>query len=134
MRYTVKDFEQEEFRETVKEADLILAVDRFDPDREAIVYGLDSLLEIQETGRARYLKQIKIHISFSEKTTELEYVIAAMQVLKGKDDYRRARQMAKAKGLKQADTAELVKILMSFAKKDSSGNAGKWGFGKSSEK
>jgi len=83
----VHALELPEVRETLKHADVIFGVD-VDSEREFVVYGKEVLQRIVASNEGKMLRVARVELD--QDTHELEYLLAAVRVLRGHDDYQDA--------------------------------------------
>jgi hypothetical protein len=91
----VKAIEQAEVRDSIKDADIILGVDNHTGE-EALFYGESMLKRIVRTDQAESAKVMRFGLDFS--MSELEYLCAAVMILKGSCCYRSGDQPPLVRG------------------------------------
>ena len=80
----VRQIASEETREQVKAADVVVGFDLL-TGGAAIFFGLDALKSIVKTQKTKRLTPIAFN--YDQSGDELEYLVAAVTVLKGRCDY-----------------------------------------------
>ena len=78
---SVHVLEQEKYRKLLKQADIIFASDVMDSNKQSIMYGKDKLEQIVGMSHGQRLSVLNFELDF--ETSELEYLFAAIEVLKG---------------------------------------------------
>ncbi len=81
---SVHALETEEYRDRLKAAEVIMGVD-VDSGHEFLVFGRDCLQRIIDRNETESIAVVRV--SLDQDTDELEWLCAAVQVLKGRDEY-----------------------------------------------
>ena len=82
---SVHSLEIPEYREELRQADVIFGVD-VNSQREFLVYGRSALKRIIRSGQEILLRVVRVELD--QETDELEYLLAALHVLRGHHDYQ----------------------------------------------
>jgi hypothetical protein len=86
--YPLESIESPETRAAIREADLIFGFD-ISREKDVLIFGRQALKAIVESGAPTPLRIVRI--KYDQRTGDsLEYLVAAVRVLKGHDDYNQA--------------------------------------------
>lgn len=91
-------------RERFREADVIFGVNRARNRATVIMHGKARLEHVTKTGRPEGLKVLRF--SYDDRTSSLEYFVAACNVLRGGCDYRSTREIEEEKRQFEASLGE----------------------------
>jgi hypothetical protein len=76
-------------RQELRDADVILGMDVMSRS-VFLIYGQDVLEDLARTGEARHLRVLRIGLD--QETEELERLVALVETVKGRHDYRGGEQ------------------------------------------
>lgn len=79
-------------RESFKDADVILGIDRGRGGHEIVMSGRSRIEHVAKLGRAEPLRVLRL--SFDSRTSSLEYFVAACNVLRGGCDYKSTKDLS----------------------------------------
>ena len=81
-------FDVPALRRDIAKSDVVMLVDRNDPDHKTCVYGRALLRKVIESGKSVRVGVSSITIDFRPQYDDLEVVLAMVQVEKGRDEYQ----------------------------------------------
>jgi hypothetical protein len=84
--YPLAALQREEVREELKAADLVFGHDEAQGGKPVLFFGRELLEQIAAIGQGRPCRTFRI--SYDQRTDQLEYLIAAVEVLKGSHCYQ----------------------------------------------